>query len=59
MSTQWNQELSRYVCSKVLECLEQNIWKQIDAKDHSVQNKLTEYKMFVFKYANRDITRQC
>ena len=29
MSTQWNQQLSRYV-SKVIECLEQNIWRQID-----------------------------
>ena len=31
MSTQWNQQLSRYV-SKVIECLEQNIRKQIDCK---------------------------
>ena len=31
MSTQWNQQLSRYV-SKVIECLEQNIQKQIDCK---------------------------
>ena len=32
MLTQWNQQLSRYVCSKVIECLEQNIRKQIDCK---------------------------
>ena len=31
-STQWNQQLSVYVFSKVIECLEQNIWKQIDCK---------------------------
>ena len=32
ISTQWNQQLSQYVFSKVIECLEQNIWKQIDCK---------------------------
>ena len=32
MSAQWNQETSRYVFSKVVECLEQNVWKQIDYK---------------------------
>ena len=31
-STQWNQQLIRYVFSKVIECLEQNVWKQIDCK---------------------------
>ena len=30
MSTQWNQQLSSYVFSKVMECSEQNIRKQID-----------------------------
>ena len=32
MSTQGNQRLSRYVSSNVIECLEQNIQKQIDCK---------------------------
>ena len=32
MSTQWNKRLSRYVFSKAIEILEQNIWKQIDCK---------------------------
>ena len=32
MSTQWNQQLTRYMFSKVIECLEQNIRKQIDCK---------------------------
>ena len=32
LSTQWNQQLIRYVFSKVIECLEQNIRKQIDCK---------------------------
>ena len=31
MSTQWNRQLSKYV-SKVIECSEQNIRKQIDNK---------------------------
>ena len=32
MSTQWNQQHSRHVLSKVIECLEQDIRKQIDCK---------------------------
>ena len=32
MSTQGNQQLSSYVSSNVIECLEQNIQKQIDCK---------------------------
>ena len=32
LSTQGNQQLSRYVFSNVIECLEQNIRKQIDCK---------------------------
>ena len=32
MSMQWNQQLSKYVFSEVIECLEQNIRKQIDCK---------------------------
>ena len=32
MSVQWSQQFSRYVFSKVIECLEQNIRKQIDCK---------------------------
>ena len=31
-ASQWNQQLSRYVFWKVIECLEQNIQKQIDCK---------------------------
>ena len=53
MSTQWNQQLSRYVFSKVIECLEQNIRKQIEYKRPSnteqinrVQNIPTE----IWKY---------
>ena len=52
MSTQWNRQLSRYV-SKVIECLEQNIRKQIDnKKDYQIQNKWTDYKIFELKYGN-------
>ena len=32
LSTRWNQQLIRYVFSRVIECLEQNIPKQIDNK---------------------------
>ena len=32
MSTQWNQQLSRYTFSKVIECSEENVWKQNDYK---------------------------
>ena len=52
MSTQWNRQLSRYV-SKVIECLEQNIRKQIDNKiDYQIQSKWTDYKIFELKYGN-------
>ena len=46
MSTQWKQQLSRYVFSKAIECLEQNIRKQIDCKRPSSIKKWTEYKTF-------------
>ena len=32
MSAKWNQQLIRYVSAKVMECLEQNIRKQINCK---------------------------
>ena len=52
MSKQWNRQLSWYV-SKVIEFLEQNIWKQIDhKKDYQIQNKWTDYKIFELKYGN-------
>ena len=52
MSTQWNRQLSSYV-SKVIECLHQNIWKQIDnKKNYHIQNKWTDYKIFLLKYGN-------
>ena len=39
--------------SKVIECLEQNIRKQIDnKKDYQIQSKWTDYKIFEFKYGN-------
>ena len=40
LSTQWNQQLIRYVFSKVIECLEQNIRKQIDCKRPSNTNQM-------------------
>ena len=54
LSTQWNQQLIRYVFSKVIKCLEQNIRKEIDCKRPSnakqmnwvqnIQNKMRKYK---------------
>ena len=32
LPTKWNQQLNRYVFSKVIDCLKHNIWKQIDCK---------------------------
>ena len=52
MSTQWNQQFSRYVFLKVIECLEQNIRKQIDCRDYRIPNKWTEYKIFKLKCGN-------
>ena len=47
-----------YVFPKVIECLEQNIRKKSVAKDHQVQVKWTEYKIFELKseLANVNIT---
>ena len=58
MSTQWNRQLSRYV-SNVIECLHQNIRKQIDnQKDYHIQNKWTDYKIFELKYGNTKAVRK-
>ena len=45
MSAQWNQRLSRHVFSKVIECLEQNIRKQIDCKtiEYKTNEQSTKY----------------
>ena len=52
MSTQLNRQFSKYM-SKVIECLEQNIRKQIDnKKDYQVQNKWTNYEIFELKYGS-------
>ena len=56
MSTQWNRQLNRYV-SKVIECLEQNIRKQIDnKKDYQIQSKWADYKIFELKYGNTKLS---
>ena len=52
MSTQWNRQLSRYV-SKVIECLEQNIPKQIDCKRPSntkQMNRSQNIQIEIWKY---------
>ena len=42
MLTQRNQQLSRYVFSKVIECLEQNIRKQFECKRLSKTKQMKE-----------------
>ena len=51
MSTQWNQQLTRLIFSKVIEYLEQNKNKSM-AKDHQVPNKWTKYKISELKCGN-------
>ena len=52
MSTQRNRQLNRYV-SKVIECLEQNIRKQIDCKRPSNTKQINRLqKIFKLKYGN-------
>ena len=57
MSTQENQQFSRYVFSKVIKCLEQNIKKQIDWKRPSSTKQMNKLKILVLKYENRNVTR--
>ena len=49
MSTQWNQELSRYVFSKVMECLEQNIQIQTEYKIPSSTKQLSRVQNIYIK----------
>ena len=52
MSTQWNQQLSRYE-SKVIKSLEQNILKQIDCKRPSntkQMNRLQNIQIEIWKH---------
>ena len=53
LSAQWNQQLIRYVFSRVIECLEQNIRKQIDCKRPSntkQMNRLQNIRIEIWKY---------
>ena len=52
-------EISRYVVSTVIECLQQNIRKQIDCRRPSSTNQMNriDYKIFTLKSTNRNITR--
>ena len=51
MSAQRNQQLTRYVLSKAIECLEQNVRKLIITKDYPIQMK--ECKIFELRYGNK------
>ena len=52
MSTQWNQQLSEYMFSKVIKCLEKTFESKSIAKDHQILKKWTEYTIFHLKYGN-------
>ena len=58
MSTKWNQQLTSYVFSKVIECLGKKTFKQIDCKGPSSTKQMNKYKIFELKYANRNKTKQ-
>ena len=52
MLIQWNRTLNRYV-SKVIEYLEQNVWKQVDCKRPSntkQMNRLQNIRIEMWKY---------
>ena len=53
LSTQWNQQLIRYVFSRVIECLEQNIRKPIDSKrplNTKQMNWIQNIQIEIWKY---------
>ena len=51
LSTQWNQQLIRYVFSRVIECLEQKFQNKLIAKDHRIPDKCRNIKLWnVLKY---------
>ena len=53
MSIQRNLQLSRYVFSRLIKCLGQNIQNKVDCKRPSYikQMNRVDHKMFVLKYA--------
>ena len=54
MPTQWNQQPNRCVFSKVIECLEQNVRKQIDCKRPSNAKQMN--RIFELKYGDRKLS---
>ena len=55
MSSQWNRQVTTYV-SKVTECLEQNIRKQIDnKKEKTIKYKASEQ---IIKYSSWNVEIQ-
>ena len=58
MPIKWNKQLSRYVFSKVVECLEQNIRKQIDYNRPSSikqMNRAQNTRIEIWKYKYNQI----
>ena len=57
-STQWNQQLIRDGFSKVIECLEQNIRKQIDCKRPSNTKQINWIQIFKLKFGNIKLSNE-
>ena len=57
-STQSNQQFIRYVFSKVIECLEQNIRKQIDCKRPSNTKQINWIQIFKLKFGNIKLSNE-
>ena len=52
LSTQWNQQLSRYVFSKKSNVWNKTFENKLIAKDHRIPSKWSEYKIFKLKWGN-------
>ena len=57
MSTQWNHNVVGTCFQKQLIVWNKTFESKSITKDHRVQNKWTEYKIFEMKYANRNTTK--
>ena len=52
LPTQRNQQLSRYVFSKVINVWNKTFENKLIARDHRIPNKCTENKIFKLKWRN-------
>ena len=56
MSAQWNQQPIDLMLSKLIKFLEQTFENKSITRDHRIQNKWTEYKIFELKSGNRKLS---